>query len=112
MVLGTNQQFSWDYSEKSDILNIHKNGTRTAGSAELGDFTIDFDKDGNVSGVEVMNAAEFFLSVSITKESLKQMEGAELVIKKKDDYTIILMKLILQHKKEIIIPIPAPVVAE
>ena len=59
MAFGKQQNFVWDYSKTSDILNIHRAGRKVEGSAELEDFTVDFDKDGNVVGIEIMYASEF-----------------------------------------------------
>ena len=50
MSFGKNKYLAWDYSVRSDILNIHKTGKKTEGNAELGDFTVDFDKNGKISG--------------------------------------------------------------
>ena len=52
--------FVWDYSEGSDILNVRVRGKKNAGGSELGDFTIDYDTSGNVVGIEMKNASEFF----------------------------------------------------
>ena len=112
MSIGKDQYFSWDYSEKSDILNIHKTGKQTAGSAELGDFTVDFDKNGNIVGVEVMNALDFFLQVGISGDDLAKIHAAELIIKQKAQYSMILVKLVLPQNVERVVPIPTPVVAE
>lgn len=112
MVIGKSQYFSWDYSEKSDILNIHNAGKLTAGSAELGDFTIDFDKNGNIVGVEVMTASEFLSPMGILKQDLAKIADAKLIISKRANYFIVMVKLVLPEKIERIFTIPAPVVAE
>ncbi len=55
MAINETEEYIWDYSEHSDILNIHKKGVVVSGSSELGDFTVDFDRAGNIVGIEIMN---------------------------------------------------------
>ncbi len=112
MAVAEDKYFSWDYSEKSDILNVRKLGKKTAGSAELGDFTVDFDKNGNIVGVEIMNASEFLSPLQISKDQLTDIKSAELIIRKSGQYNLIHIKLLLPQKIEKIISIPAPVLAE
>ena len=109
MTIGKNTSFSWDYSETSDILNIRQSGKTTAGGAELGDFSIDFDKNGDIVGVEVINASDFFSQVGIG--DLTDIKAAEIIIQKRDTYSIILLKFVFPQKTDIV-PIPAPIVAE
>ncbi|MAG47544.1 hypothetical protein CL617_02985 [archaeon] len=104
-------KFNFDYSEYSDILHIHKDGYVTKGSAEVGDFTLDFDSNEEIVGIEIENASEFFNNLDIDKVSLNEMKGAEFVIDKRNPQcNLIFLKLQLQNsiKK---IPIPMPVVA-
>jgi len=78
-----NKAYAWDFSEKSDILNIHKNSKKVDGSAELGDFTIDFDKNGNIVGIEIMNVSEFIRHVRLSTEQLNRMQHAEIMVSKR-----------------------------
>ncbi len=114
MALGETDQFVWDYSEHSDILNIHKKSIATAGSAELGDFTVDFDAAGNIVGVEIMNATEFLKEAEITLEQLAELNGAGLLIKqgRGGEVTYIWLKLTFSRSVERRIPLPAPVLVK
>mgnify|MGYP001615306659 FL=1 len=116
MALGTEQNFVWDYSKTSDILNIHRAGRKVEGSAELEDFTVDFDKDGNVVGIEIMYASEFLSNVEIQKGQLSKILRAELLVNKKNNYAVIWIKLILPDlskeageavvEKKVTLPVP------
>lgn len=103
-------KFLWDYSEKSDILNIHRAGKKTFGSDELGDFTIDFDKDGNVIGIEVMNASEFFTQIGISKDQLVHIKSAEISVQKKGSHNLIWLNLLLPNNVQKSVPLPTPIV--
>ncbi len=111
MTEGESNQFAWDYSESSDIFNIHKKGKVTTGSAELGDFTIDFDSAGNIIGLEIMNATNFMTQLELGSP-FKHLKGAELIIKQERNVTYILLKIISANAVEHVIPIPAPVMVE
>ena len=80
----TANKYTWDYSTYSDILHVHKKGEINKGSAELGDFCIDFNKKDEVVGIEIEYASEFLSQLEITKEQLSQITDAELFIDKRN----------------------------
>ncbi|MEK6960734.1 MAG: DUF2283 domain-containing protein [Nanoarchaeota archaeon] len=112
MAQGKRSGFSWDYSERSDILNIHKEGFVTDGSAELDDFTIDFSKTGEVVGVEIMNASEFLEPAGVTRGQLAKIEAGEVKVDRRKECDIVWVKLSFSDGNERMIPIPAPVAME
>lgn len=116
MTVGQDKCFVWDYNEKSDILNIHRRGKKVEGSAELSDFSFDFDKNGNIVGIELVYASEFLNHVGVQKEHLAELKSAEITISKRANCAIVWIKLSIQGKNENTIlekklPIPVPVVA-
>src|SRR3989338_3227306 len=109
------QGFVWDYSRKSDMLNIHKAERKVDGSAEFEDFTIDFDGEGQVSGIEIAYASEFLSDAGIQKEQLAKIKEAEIIVNKKNNYAVIWTKLSLPNlsesgeavvEKKITLPVP------
>lgn len=112
MAIGEDKYFKWDYSETSDILNIHRQKRKVDGSAELGDFTVDFDKKGNIVGVEITNVSDFLIQAEVSKEQLEGIKCAEIAMDKRNPNMIIIwVKLMLPNNVEKRIPIPAPVMA-
>ena len=100
MTLGKEQNFVWDYSKKSDILNIHKTGCKVDGSSEFEDFTVDFDREGQVVGIEITYASEFLSSAGIQKAQLSKIRAAEILVNKRNNYAVIWIKLILPNLSE------------
>ncbi|MBI2136995.1 DUF2283 domain-containing protein [Candidatus Woesearchaeota archaeon] len=107
--------FVWDYSKKSDILNIHKAGRKVDGSAEFEDFTIDFDGEGQVAGIEIAYASEFLSDAGIQKEQLAKIKEAEIAVNKRNNYAVIWIKLSLPNlsepgeaivEKKVTLPVP------
>jgi len=100
------KEYNYDYSEYSDIMDIHKNGEITSGSVELGDFTLDFGKNNEVVGLEIEHASEFFNNVDINKESLTEIQDVQLITDKRNPQCQLLflnLKFPIVVKK---IPIP------
>jgi uncharacterized protein YuzE len=77
-------EFTYDYSQHSDILHIHRKNNATIGSVEIGDFTIDFGKGNKVVGLEIEHASEFFANLDIDKESLSKIEDVQIIVDKKN----------------------------
>lgn len=119
MAIGEDKYFVWDYNEMSDILNIHRKGRKVEGSGEFSDFSVDFDKNGNVVGVEIAYASEFLSQIGVQRIQLSELKGAEITISKKANYALIWVKLAVLEKtplrEEAIVekklPLPVPVVA-
>ncbi len=113
MAVGKTNQFVWDYSDHSDIFNIHQENKQVQGSEELGDFTIDFDAEGNVVGLEIMNVTNFLQEAQISREQVLSLRDAELLVRQgKGGITYIWIKLVFPHEIERVIPVPAPVLQD
>ncbi len=113
MAIGETAEFMWDYSESADIFNVHKKGQKVAGSAELGDFTVDFDVAGHIMGLEIMNVSDFLRESDITPKQLSEIKSVEIIVRqRKSELFYIWIKFILPGNIERRIPIPAPIMAE
>ena len=99
--------FNFDYSRYSDILHIHKNGKKTEGSVEIGDFTLDFGKNDEVVGVEIENASEFFNNLDISKKSLNEIKEAKMIISSRNNCKLIFLGLKFPNiERKIALPMP------
>ena len=113
MTVVQTKEFTWDYSERSDIVNIHRTGRKVKESTELGDFTVDFDTEGNIVGIEIMNVNSFLKEAGISQSELTQLQSAELIVTQgKANVTYIWIKFMFPHHIEKKIPIPVPVMME
>ena len=101
--------YYYNYSEYSDILNIHKKNVLTKGSAELGDFTVDFGNDNDIVGIEIEHASEFLNNLDISKEFLKNLEGAKMIIDKRNNNCQIVFIVLKTHNDIKKIPLPTAV---
>jgi len=108
MVIGQTGSYRWDYSERSDILNVHRIGALNAGSAESEDFTLDFDDAGHLIGVEILNARAFLHAHGIT-DTLTDIESLELIVREARGQAIPYLKLTFHDHVEHLLPIPMTV---
>ena len=103
-------KFYWDYSTLSDILSIHKNAVKTKESAELGDFTIDFDNSDNVVGIAIENASKFFEQMDVSKEDLENIKNASIRVDTRNPELALVWTFIKFPNKEEAIPVPTPII--
>jgi uncharacterized protein YuzE len=109
--------FKIDYDQESDDLFLF-NKEKSKGSVEMGDLIIDFNRDGDVVGLEILNAIQFLkdsvnesVQQHITKDFLADLEGCDVEITKKNNFLFI--KIILRKQNtEISCPINTPMIAE
>ncbi len=104
-------KFNWDYSKHSDILHIHKENKLTKGSAELGDFTLDFGINDEIIGIEIEHASEFFEEVNIDKGFLSEIQDAQLIIDKRNPQCKLIFLKLKFPTIERKIPLPLPIAA-
>ncbi len=108
-VIKQNKIFEWDYSEYSDILNIHKKNVHIAEGSEFGDIDLDFDKQGNVIGIQILWASEFLAPTGITKKQLEELNNAEILLTHPNkETTVAWIKLGIPNNPDLVLPLPVP----
>lgn len=90
------------YDEEEDILSLSKN-RKVKASIDIGDFIIDIDTKGFVSGIEILNTSE---NLKIPEEQLKKMQEASMSVTYKPNYVCIYITMRFKDKeKDITIPL-------
>ena len=90
------------YDEEEDILFLSK-GRKVKASIDIGDFIIDVDTNGFVSGIEILNASE---NLKLSENQLKGLQEASMVVTYKPNYVYIYLVMKLKEKeKDITIPL-------
>ncbi len=93
-------RINYDYEE--DILAMSK-GKKSKESIDVGDFIVDIDAQGFVAGIEILNASE---NLKISRQQLKMLKKASMVVRYKPDHIYISLVLSLKEKeKDITIPL-------
>ena len=52
------EKFSFNYDLESDDLFIYLEGKKSAGAVELGNFILDFDDQGDLISIQILNISE------------------------------------------------------
>ena len=90
------------YEENEDILSLWR-GRPSKASIEIGDFIIDIDSYGYVSGLEILNVSE---NLDIQPNFLEKIENISMSVLYKPNYVYIMLKVkLIDKEKEISIPL-------
>ena len=90
------------YDEEEDILTLSK-GKKVKASIDIGDFIIDVDLKGFITGLEILDASE---NLKISPSSLKELQEASMAVTYKPNYVYISLFMKLKGKeKEVTIPL-------
>lgn len=84
-----------DYDLKEDTLYI--SARKASSSIEVGDYILDLDCKGFITGIEVLNAAE---NLNVSKNALSTISKVDFVIRYKPDYVAMLVKMHLPAKPQ------------
>lgn len=96
-------KYDFEYDKARDSLAIHKGGP-AHGSARLGEIILDFDKDKQIIGVEILNPDKL---LGITKKALSNLSDAKIMTRQRGDcvYVYLVLKIKFEEKARIM-PLP------
>ena len=90
------------YDEEEDTLFLSKS-RKVKASIDIGDFVIDVDMKGFISGIEILNASE---NLKIPEEQLKELQQATMAVTYKPNYVYIYLAIKFKDKeKNVTIPL-------
>lgn len=91
-----------NYEEEEDILSLSR-GRKVKASVEVGDFVIDIDQKGFVSGIEILNASK---NLHIPETQLRDLKQASMQVTYKPNYVYIFLVFQFEEKeKDVSIPL-------
>lgn len=104
----------FDYDSDNDNLYLYDPKSKSKASIEMDDMIIDFNSKNEVSGIELLEASEFFkgLSFKVSKESLEQITSCNIDIIPKGNFFMIKFIISLKENKSIETPIYIPTIHE
>ena len=98
------ERVKFDYDEENDSLLLYREGVKSKGGVEIGDFLIDMDmKMNKVTSLEIMNASKILalqLSEKINKTSLKNIKTVSLKTVHKDNSIYVLYGIVAVRNQE------------
>ena len=72
------KKFDIDYDAENDSLLAYSSDSKSSGAVEAGNFIFDLDNNGNLVGMEVLDASEFFkilFSKAIEISNIKEFKA-------------------------------------
>ena len=98
----TVKNLKFDYDKSNDLLYVYKEDSSVYANVIIGEFHIELDKEGNVVGVEVLNASELLSEYGVNKDLLVNMKKTELkIVVRNNSLLIFLMISSLIEEKSI-----------
>ena len=90
------------YDEEEDILSLSR-GREVKASIDIGDFVIDVDHNGFITGIEILNASK---NLEVSKDKLQNLKKASMKITYKPNHVYIFLIMQFENKeKDISIPL-------
>lgn len=109
------QEFKFNYDSENDDLFIYSEKLKSKGAVELGSLVFDFDLNGNLVAIEIMNAIQLLNDLIgkeiVDKKILESIKTCKVSVKIHQNLMLIMIVLIVEHK-EVSIPISVPRVVE
>ena len=102
------------YDLESDCLTVKKKDSKIKQSVSLGNMTLDFDNQGRVTGIQLLNASEimkFPENIASPEKFLQNIENAKLEQKQFEDGILVVVEIYREEngeKQEAIINNTAP----
>jgi len=91
-----------NYDSDEDILSLSR-GRKVKASIEIGDFVIDVDTKGFITGIEILNASQ---NLGLKEDQLRRIQRASMSVKYKPNCVYIFLIMQLENKeKDITIPL-------
>jgi uncharacterized protein YuzE len=107
-------KFEIDYDEEFDDLFVYRKDKKAELSVNLGNFVIDATKNGQIVGIEVMEASSTlsdFIGTNITKSSLEKLEDATIHVNPKDNAIELALILRPKNQEEKRVPMLLPAIS-
>ncbi len=99
------EKFKIDYDIESDDLFLFSD-RKSKGSIEIGNLVIDFDNQGKLVGIELLNATQFLknsvdssVNEIISRYFLSKLTGCEVQVKQQNNFLFIKITLIGKNTK-------------
>ncbi|MBI4154303.1 DUF2283 domain-containing protein [Candidatus Woesearchaeota archaeon] len=96
------EKFSFMYDREVDSLFVYNGGRKTYASIKMGEIIVSFDRNNNVSSVEILNPD---LLYKIPKSKLSMISSARIQAQQRGEVLWIYVILAFQDKKTETLPV-------
>ena len=111
------KRYKFDYDYDNDSLFIYNPNSKSKSSVEIDNLILDYNSNKEISGVELLNASQFFKEISIegqplSKEMLAEVRDCQLEITPKNNFVVLKFLLMFKANKILTAPIMVPTINE
>jgi uncharacterized protein YuzE len=90
----------FDYNSELDILTVEEEDySDFSSSAEFANFVVDFSEEGEVLGVEIIDASE---ATPLDEEDLEKISEVECRVKRTDEFLEVSLMIYIDGSKNIV----------
>lgn len=90
----------FDYDSLNDLLYIYKKGSDVYSTVVVGEFHLEFSKDGEVVGIEVLKASDILGEYGISRKILENIDKVEVkVVVQGNSLLVFLLLTALKQEK-------------
>ncbi len=97
------EKFNFSYDSENDDLFVYLEGKKSAGAIELGNFILDFDEEGNLAAMQILNVSEV-LSKMIEISKIKEIKMEIVNFRNMDAIKFSISDNKIEEKTSILIP--------
>ena len=101
------EKFNFSYDTENDDLFVYLEGKKSSGAIELGNFILDFDNNGDLVAMQILNASEVFsriLSRIIEISKIKEIKMEIINFRNMDAIRFSISDNKTEEKTNILIP--------
>ena len=101
------EKFNFDYDLENDDLFVYLEGKKSSGAIELGNFILDFDNNGNLVAMQILNVSEVLskiLSRVIQVQKIKEIKMEIVNFRNMDAIRFSILDDKTEEKTNILIP--------
>jgi len=85
------KNLKFNYDSLNDLLYVYKSDCNVYANVVVGEFHLEFSKEGNVVGLEVLKASEILDEYEITKEILENIKAVSLKIVTRENSLLVFL---------------------
>ncbi len=94
------KKFNFDYDEENDDLFVYSERKKSSGSVELGNFILDFDENGDLTAMEILDASEVLSKILSKIVEISKIKEIKIEIINFRNIDAITFSMYINNKEE------------
>lgn len=99
------RDLKFNYDNLNDLFYVYKENSSVYANVVIGDFHVEFSKEEQVVGIEILNASDLLEEYDVSKDMLENIKKVEIKIVNKDNSLLIFLMIASLADVEKAVPI-------